>query len=72
MAQWYWKRDLRLTEDKDEGWTPYTDEQSVKIEKGFQRGFKTMKLNDKYRINFTDLIQHQHVHSSARYYFSGI
>jgi uncharacterized protein YktA (UPF0223 family) len=56
---WEWKSDLRLTDDKSDGWTPYDAAVSAKIEKAYQKGQKTMTLDETYKIDFTELFQHR-------------
>eukprot|EP00727_Mastigamoeba_balamuthi_P010061 m51a1_g5678 hypothetical protein (137) ;mRNA; f:965644-966234 len=57
MAQWFFKSDLRFK--GDEGWTPYTDDESRAIERAYQDGRKNYALNAKYRIRFDDMVQHR-------------
>lgn len=54
MAQWYWQSDLRKrAKDGDkEAWTPYSAEDSAKIEKGFAKKQKSLSLNETYTIVF--------------------
>lgn len=56
---WEWKSDLRLLNDKDPGWTPYEPDVSQKIETAFKKGQKTMTLDETYKIDFTESIQHR-------------
>lgn len=46
MAQWFWKKDLRLTEDKDDAWEMYEKTDSDRIEKAFSRGKLTAEVID--------------------------
>jgi hypothetical protein len=56
---WYWKSDLRLKDEDESGWTLYDDEATKKLEKAYQKGQKTMKLSEKHKIDFKDMIQHR-------------
>lgn len=56
---WYWKSDLRHTDGKDGAWTAYDGDVSAKIEKAFQKKQKTMTLDETYKIDFLEMIQHR-------------
>lgn len=57
---WYWKSDLRLVDENETAWTVYEHSAAKKLEAAFQRGQKTMKLDDTYKIDFKEMIQHRH------------
>ncbi len=56
---WYWKKSLKGKDDDDSSWAKYDDEVSAKIETAFQKGQKTIQVDETYSINFSDLIQFQ-------------
>jgi len=46
---WHW--------ETDDGWQAYSEEDSKKIEAGFQKNQKTVKLNDTYKIDIKKMFQ---------------
>jgi len=48
---WHWKG--------DEDWTAYSESDSTKIEKAYQKKQKSVKLNENYKIDFKEMIQHR-------------
>jgi hypothetical protein len=59
-AVWFWKSDLRKNDKDGEEWEPYGADDTAKLEKAFKKGQKTMKLNDKYKIDFKQMLQVRH------------
>eukprot|EP00026_Physarum_polycephalum_P011073 Phypoly_transcript_11269.p1 GENE.Phypoly_transcript_11269~~Phypoly_transcript_11269.p1 ORF type:complete len:353 (+),score=96.10 Phypoly_transcript_11269:152-1210(+) len=56
---WYWQKDLRKKGDTADAWEAYSAEENAKLEKAYQKKQKTMKLSEKYKIDFNDMIQYQ-------------
>ncbi len=56
---WYWKKDLRFTDDSITSWEPYPEADSKRIEAAFQKKQKTFSMSPKYTIDFTDMVQHR-------------
>lgn len=50
---------MRLLDDADAAWTAYSPAISTKIEKAYSKGQKTMKLDEQYKIDFKEMIQHR-------------
>jgi hypothetical protein len=48
---WFWKA--------DDGWKAYSAEDNNKLEDGFRKKQKKMKLNDTYSIDYKEMIQHR-------------
>lgn len=48
-VQWLWLGDL--------GWTPYTPDETKKLEAAFQCKNKVCKLNEKFQVNLDFLVQ---------------
>eukprot|EP00039_Didymoeca_costata_P031471 m.34899 g.34899 ORF g.34899 m.34899 type:complete len:360 (+) comp8802_c0_seq1:50-1129(+) len=56
---WQWKRDLRKGDTDEDSWEDYDEVDSKKIEAGFKAKKKTIKLNNKYTINYAESIQYR-------------
>eukprot|EP01098_Paradermamoeba_levis_P003434 TRINITY_DN1566_c0_g1_i1.p1 TRINITY_DN1566_c0_g1~~TRINITY_DN1566_c0_g1_i1.p1 ORF type:complete len:135 (-),score=55.52 TRINITY_DN1566_c0_g1_i1:52-456(-) len=54
---WFFKSDLRYKGDI--GWTPYSEEESEKIEEAYKAGKKVAQVNDKYKINLKEMFQYR-------------
>eukprot|EP00039_Didymoeca_costata_P015872 m.275785 g.275785 ORF g.275785 m.275785 type:complete len:352 (-) comp16295_c0_seq2:134-1189(-) len=57
--EWQWKRDLRKGDTADDAWEDYDEADSKTIEAGFKAKKKTIKLNNKYTINYAESIQYR-------------
>lgn len=61
VAYWMWKNDLRLKDDKGEGWTKYEPAISEQLEQAYQKD-KTQDdydLDKKYSLDFGDMVQYR-------------
>jgi len=56
---WYYQEDLHHTESGSEGWAPYPEAMSAKIEAAYQAEKEVERLNGKYSVHFADLRQFQ-------------
>eukprot|EP00669_Euglena_mutabilis_P007092 TRINITY_DN2490_c0_g1_i1.p1 TRINITY_DN2490_c0_g1~~TRINITY_DN2490_c0_g1_i1.p1 ORF type:complete len:410 (+),score=35.87 TRINITY_DN2490_c0_g1_i1:37-1230(+) len=56
---WYYQEDLHHTESGSEGWAPYPEAVSAKIEAAYQAEKEVERLNGKYSVHFADLRQFQ-------------
>lgn len=57
MATWYWKSDLRKKGEDESCWEKYSEEDNKRLERAFNKGQATMKFNEKYKIDFKEMIQ---------------
>lgn len=57
MATWYWKSDLRKKETDSSCWEAYSEDDNKRLEKAYNKGQSTMKFNEKYKIDFKEMIQ---------------
>jgi len=58
-AKWWFKKDLRLRDDKEEGWAAYSIGDTDAIEKAFRAKKESLLLNDKYTINLKEMMQYR-------------
>eukprot|EP00760_Papus_ankaliazontas_P031805 PhM_4_TR5475/c0_g1_i1/m.17982 len=68
---WYYKSDLRKRNDRSEAWQPYTKQESVKLEKGYQayqkrRDKNIATLNGTYSVDYNGMLQFRTIDSSRQ------
>jgi len=56
-TRWYWKKDLRLKDENEAAWLPYSAEESEKLEEENQAGNSTFHYDDTYDVDLTNMIQ---------------
>eukprot|EP01125_Pyxidicula_operculata_P003778 TRINITY_DN1508_c0_g1_i1.p2 TRINITY_DN1508_c0_g1~~TRINITY_DN1508_c0_g1_i1.p2 ORF type:complete len:130 (+),score=23.70 TRINITY_DN1508_c0_g1_i1:813-1202(+) len=56
---WYYKSDLRFTDENEEGWQEYSKMESIILEEAYQSNKKVVALNEKYKVSLEGMFQYR-------------